>query len=62
MRKQRILPILLLSSVLCILSSTAFAHHNLPNDKGKGNFRFTETNPLWLQFVLLPNLNLLPMF
>ncbi|HPA24924.1 MAG TPA: peptidyl-arginine deiminase, partial [Candidatus Cloacimonas sp.] len=45
MRKQRILPILLLSSVLCILSSTAFAHHNLPNDKGKGNFRFTETNP-----------------
>lgn len=45
MGKQRILHILLLSSILCILSSTAFAHHNLPDDKGKGNLRFTETNP-----------------
>ncbi|HNV62857.1 MAG TPA: agmatine deiminase family protein, partial [Candidatus Cloacimonas acidaminovorans] len=45
MKKQRILRILLLCSVLCILSSTAFAHHNLPADKANAEIRFTETNP-----------------
>lgn len=43
MKKQRILRILLLCSVLCILSSTA--HHNLPADKANAEIRFTETNP-----------------